>query len=292
MNRKEFNKRIQAVLRPEVLQEKRALVVGGGSGGGRVATELGRLGVSLILIDRPGETLQEHNIVRHELGYRALGQSKIKGLARHIHNLNPITRIDCVDLDVTAQPDKFRALLTRTRPHLVLACTDNQESKHVIDEIAVPSGIPVIGGAVYDGGVGGEVYLVRPGGPCYGCITEQLQLRTRPRKSEAPLDYNNLDGSEIRSTAALNLDIAQIAIIHARFALNLLLGGDPDLIGLRVEPNLIVFANRRVENIFERPFHAEFFQIKRRQDCLICGKRSADVEPAAEHIRLSLNNQG
>jgi molybdopterin/thiamine biosynthesis adenylyltransferase len=288
MNRKEFYKRMASVFRPEVLRHKQVVAAGAGSGGGRVATELGRLGTPLTLIDLPHETLEEHNIVRHELGYASLGQSKVTELARHIHNLNPDTPIECVELDITAQRQEFRALVEKLRPDLLLACTDNEPSKHVLNEIAVSLGIPVVGAGVYDGGVAGEVYTVRPAAACYGCIAEQLQLRRTGFNKKLNLDYSNLDLAELRSTAALNLDIAQIALIQARVALNLLLAGKPDLLGLPPEVNLIVFANRRAAGHFERPLHAEFFHIERNPDCLVCGDRTKTVDAEAERIRRSL----
>jgi hypothetical protein len=289
MNSTELYKRIESVFRPETLRHKNVIVVGVGSGGSRGATELGRLGTPLTLIDLPGEILEEHNIARHVLGYASLGQSKVTELARHIHNLNPDTPVKCVELDVTANRDEFLRLVENERPDLLLACTDNQPSKHAINEVAVRQGIPVVGAGVYDGGVAGEVYITRPGTACYGCIANHLQLQRSGLNKQLNIDYNNLDLAEIRSTAALNLDIAQIALLHARVALNLLLVGEADLIGLPQEVNLIVFANRRVPGHFERPFHAEFYHIERQPDCLVCGGQPGNVEVEANQILRSLN---
>ena len=243
MNEAEYYKRVDQIFRPEQLRTKKAMVVGVGSGGSRVASDLGRLGVSLTLLDRPGELLEEHNIVRHVLGYDALGKPKTTELARYIRNLNPNTVIECFDLDLTANQADFNRLVERVRPDLLLACSDNQSSKHVIDGVAVRLGIPVVGAGVYDGGIAGEVYITRPGAACYGCIAAELQLKDSAPKKPLNIDYNNFDLAETRSTSALNLDIAQIALIHARVALNLLLSGEVDLVGLPPEVNLIVFAN-------------------------------------------------
>ena len=285
MNSVEFYKRISPIFRPECLRRKNVILVGLGSGGGRVATEVGRLGVQLTLIDLPGERLQEHNIVRHELGYSSLGKLKTTELTKHIHNLNPETTIECLEMDVTAQTNEFRTLIKLRRPDLLLVCTDNESSKHVITQIAFEFGVPVVGGAVYDGGVAGEVWRARPGAACYGCITAHLQqTATRPKK-QLNIDYNSLNLPEIRSTCALNLDIAQIALIHARVALSMILDREEDLIGIPPQANLIVFANRLIDGQFNRPLHAEFFRIKRQPNCLICGQHSPeDVDSEAERI--------
>jgi len=194
-------------------------------------------------------------------------------------------------LDVTADQAEFQRLVERVCPDLLLACTDNQPSKHVINEVAVRLGIPVVGAGVYDGGIAGEVYATRPGAACYGCITAELQLKDSAPNKPLQIDYNNLDLDEIRSTSALNLDISQIALIHARVALNLLLSGEVELLGLPPEVNLIVFANRRVPGHFERPLHGDFFHIKNHPDCLVCGSPAQNVNAEAERILASLPGQ-
>ncbi|HEV2435688.1 MAG TPA: ThiF family adenylyltransferase [Verrucomicrobiae bacterium] len=288
MNEAEYFKRVDQIFRPEQLRTKKVMVVGLGSGGSRVASDLGRLGVSLTLVDLPGELLEEHNIVRHVLGYDSLGKAKTTELARYIRNLNLNIIIECVERDVTANQAGFRRLVERVRPDLLLACTDNQASKHAINEIAVRLGIPMVGAGVYDGGIAGEVYVTRPGAACYGCIAAESQLKDSGLKKPLNIDYNNLDLAETRSTSALNLDIAQIALIHARVALNILLSGEVDLLGLPPEVNLIVFANRRVPGHFERPLHGDFFHIKSHPDCLVCGLPAQNVNAEAERILASL----
>ncbi len=285
MNRGEFYKRVLPIFRPECLRNKNAIVVGVGSGGGRVATELGRLGVGLILIDLPGEVLEEHNILRHELGYPSLGKLKTEELAKHIHRLNPETAIECISLDVVAHKREFRDIVEAWKPELVLACTDNEPSRHLLSEVGVQRHVCVIGAAAYTGGIGGEVWISRPGAPCYGCITaHQQKSDTRP-KTQSTIDYTDLDLPELRSTCALNLDIAQIALIQTRVALNFLLNGQVDLLGLPEKANLIVFANRRLAGHFERPLQAETFHIPRQSDCLTCGNHSPEeIDLEAERI--------
>jgi len=288
MKETEYFKRISPIYHPEHLRKKKVIVTGLGSGGSRVGSELGRLGVALTFVDRPAELLEEHNIVRHVLGYESLGKPKTTEVARHIQNHNPNTPVECVDMDVTASQADFQKLVERVCPDLILACTDNQASKHAINHAAVQLGIPVVGAGVYDGGIAGEVYVTRPGAACYGCIAVELQLKDSAPKKPLNIDYNNIDLDEIRSTSALNLDISQIALIHARVALNILLAGEVDLLGLPPEVNLIVFANRRVSGHFERPLHGDFFHIEKHPDCLVCGSSLQNVNAEAERIISSL----
>ena len=287
MNRKEFLKRIEGVFRPEAIRGKKAIVVGTGSGGSRAASELGRLGISLILVERPGECLEEHNIVRHLLGYDFLGSPKAAAVARHIAQYNPSTAIKCTELNVTLQPSQFAELVRDGCPDVILTCTDNEQSKHAVDAVSVRFGIPTVGAGVYDGGVGGEVYLTRPESACYGCIANFLRLERHTPEKSVNIDYNNLNLDETRSTCALNLHIEQIALIQSTVALNLLLAGETDLLGLPSEVNLMVFANRRVPGAFERPLHCDFYSIPKNPACLVCGRHNGDGR-AADQILASL----
>ncbi|MDP7290510.1 MAG: ThiF family adenylyltransferase, partial [Phycisphaerae bacterium] len=79
MNRTEYYKRTLKVLNPDIAQAEVFLFDGVGSGGARGAEEAARFGVgTIILVDRPGERLEEHNIIRHTLGYRDLGRLKVE----------------------------------------------------------------------------------------------------------------------------------------------------------------------------------------------------------------------
>lgn len=287
MNRREFYKRISGVLNPRQLQTRKVAVIGLGSGGCRVAAELARLGVQLLLVERPGERLEEHNIVRHLLGYESLGKLKLDGMRNYLRNLNPSVRLTSWSLDVTAQAGLLEKRLARWRPDLVAVCTDNEQSKHAINQVALRLGIPQVGAGVYDGGIGGEVYRVTAGRACYGCIAEQLQLHRYTSEEPSP-DYNSLPTETVRSTCALNLDIEQIALLQSRLALDLLLGDNSGFLGLGPEVNLCVFANRVVPGTFARPLHGEFFSVARRQDCLDCGEPAGNIEAEAGRILAAL----
>jgi molybdopterin/thiamine biosynthesis adenylyltransferase len=290
MNPEAYYRRIRGVLHPEKLGGKKTFVVGLGSGGSRVAIELGRVGVELLLIELPGECIQEHNIVRYPLGYEFLGEPKNRAVARHIATLNPSTKVTVDDLDVSAEKEKFAGLVAKVKPDLVIVCVDNEQAKHAVNEVAVRIGVGQVGAGVYDGGIGGEITIARPTSACYACIADHLQLARQTPRTERNIDYNNLNASEIRSTCALNLDIEQIALIQARIALHLLLDGEPDLTGIPDEINLCVFCNRTVPNdpVLGRPLHCEFFHIPRNPDCLVCGASSPDVEAEAHRILKSL----
>jgi len=285
MNRTELFKRTESILKPETARTEVWAFIGVGSGGARVAEEAARFGVgTIILVDRPDEKLEEHNIIRHVLGYRDLGHLKVDAMRNHLLNINPDCAVETESLDVVADRQRLAEIVRRsTQAHL---CTDNERSKHVVNEEAVKAGVPLIFAGVFDGGCGGEVGRVMPDGPCYACMAHYLNRSGRFDEQRAPetFDYTNASGTE-KSTAALNLDIAQIALIQARVGLLTMLGRHDKAADLK--GNYILFGNRAVEGLFPRMLSSDLWAIPRDPGCLICGSAGMpdeDTEATAEAI--------
>jgi len=287
-NKRRFYQRIEGLLDPAELASRKVVVVGVGSGGSRVAAELGRLGLQLLLIERPKERLEEHNIVRHVLGYESLGKRKLPETIAHIRKLNPSARLSAKPLDVVEDKSIFARCLARWRPDLIAVCTDNEQSKHAVNQIALSLGIPQVGAGVYDGGIGGEVYRVGPGQACYGCLAQHLQLQRYTPAELLSHDYNTSNAEQAPSPSALNLDIEQIALLQCRMALDMLFGNTSMFLALPPQVNLLVFANRVVPGTFERPLHAEFFSVPAEPDCLECGRCNGGIEGEASRILSAL----
>lgn len=288
MNRDELFRRTQSILRPEIAHGETWAFIGVGSGGARVAEEAARFGVgTIILVDRPGERIEEHNIIRHVLGYRDLGRLKVEAMRDHLLNVNPGCCVEAVSLDVLADPRQLAAIVRRcTQVHL---CTDNERSKHTVNEAAVRAGVTMIFAGVFDGGCGGEVGRVVAGDACYACMAAWLNRSDRfDRHSDGQtFDYTSPAGSE-RSTAALNIDIAQIAIIQARVGLLTMLARHG--LAADLEGNYVLFGNRAVEGLFPRMLSSDIWRIARDPACLICGAAGmsdAEADAAAAQILMA-----
>ncbi|GEM_PF-3127307 len=170
-----------------------------------------------------------------------------------------------------------------TQVHL---CTDNEQSKHVVNEETVKNGGTLIFAGVFDGGCGGEVERVAKGGACYACSATYLNRSGRFDDQQAPetFDYTNPNGPE-KSTAALNLDIAQIALIQARVGLLTMLTRNG--LGADLDGNYILFGNRPVEGLFPKMLCSDVWNIPRDAGCLVCGTAGmseTEVDAAAEDI--------
>lgn len=267
----EYYRKTLGLLRPDWIRSKTVLAVGAGSGNGFALECLGRVGARLVVVDLPAERLEPHNLIRHVLGAHALGQLKVEAVPEHIRALNPAVQIRGVGLDVEAGKESFAALVMEERPAVIMVGLDNEQAKQAVNEVAVAAGVIQVIGGVYDGGVGGEICIIRPGDACYACMGAVLHRRNLPRR-EVDLDYNDLNLEEVRSTCALFMDIQQIALLQAKVVLSLLEHGDLAMLGIREAVNYIVFSNRQLEGTFARPLHAEFFAIPRNEECLMCAE--------------------
>src|SRR4051794_21243508 len=161
-------KRTRDVLRPDVARRWSVLVAGVGSGGARVAEEAARWGTGrVVLVDRPGERLEWHNVIRHPLGASSVGRPKVEAMRDRLLDINPDCQVEAHSVDVAAGGPGLDDLLAGC--DLAFGCVDNDAAAQALNLAAVRAGVPAVYGAVFHGGCGGDVIRCRPGGACYAC---------------------------------------------------------------------------------------------------------------------------
>jgi molybdopterin/thiamine biosynthesis adenylyltransferase len=161
---------------------------------------------------------------------------------------------------------------------------DREAPKYAINQFCMEHGLTVVFAGVYERGEGGDVCVIYPDeGPCYACWSEHLReglSDPMPKGGEVELDYGMIgpDGT-LAAEPGLWLHVVRIAATQADLALNLLL---EDTDAYREMPaNTVVLANSKLE-IYEgrmtQPYSAEWINIPRNPDCLVCGHlhRSSD----------------
>jgi molybdopterin/thiamine biosynthesis adenylyltransferase len=262
--------RLQGLFEVERLADRCVAVIGLGSGGSLVATQLARCGVGAMrLVDF--DRLETHNIARHVCGLRDIGRHKTRAVRDLLIDSSPIIRVETFEADVLAQPDVLERVVAGC--DLVVAATDSDRSKLAINRVCWSYEVPAIYGAAYNRAFGGDVfYAIPPDGACYDCFHRSVSdfFDTAP-KTEADLSPGYADPDRMADLVAepgLGIDIGVIALLLARVALMTLLhdGGAtlPEL-----PANWLLFGNR-AGWVFKQPLESLFVEVPKRPDCPTC----------------------
>lgn len=151
----------------ERLLASRAVVVGAGGLGSPVALYLASAGVGHItLIDH--DHVDATNLQRqiaHTLA--RVGQPKAESARVAMHAINPDVRIDTV----LQRADEILLDTLLPGADVVLDCTDNFATRHLINQACVRHGVPLVSGAAIRLAGQLAVYDSRQSdSPCYACI--------------------------------------------------------------------------------------------------------------------------
>ena len=226
----------------ERLLAAHAVVIGAGGLGSPVALYLASAGVGRItLIDH--DQVDATNLQRqiaHNL--ERVGSPKAESARTAMHAINPEVRIDAL---VRRADD---ALLDGLLPtaQLVLDCTDNFATRHLINRACVRHRVPLVSGAAirFDGQL--SVYDPRDASsPCYACV------------------FPETDGLEETRCATMGVFAPLVGIIgtlQAAEALKVLCG-----MGSRLVGKLMMLDGRGMD------FHT--IGLGRNPDCPVCGNR-------------------
>ena len=226
----------------ERLLAAHAVVIGAGGLGSPVALYLASAGVGHItLIDH--DTVDATNLQRqiaHNLA--RVGMPKAESAREAMHAINPEVRIDTVLQRADA------ALLDRLLPgsDVVLDCTDNFATRHLINRASVRHGVPLVSGAAirFDGQL--SVYDPRqPDSPCYACV------------------FPDTDGLEETRCATMGVFAPLVGIVgtmQAAEALKLLTGMGSRLVG-------------RLQMLDGRGMEFTEVKLARQAGCPVCGQR-------------------
>jgi molybdopterin-synthase adenylyltransferase len=225
----------------ERLLAAHAVVIGAGGLGSPVALYLASAGVGRItLVDH--DTVDATNLQRqiaHNLA--RLGMPKAESAREAMHAINPEVRVDTVLQRADA------ALLDQLLPgsDVVLDCTDNFATRHLINRASVRHGVPLVSGAAirFDGQL--SVYDPRqPASPCYACL------------------FPDTDGLEETRCATMGVFAPLVGIVgtmQAAEALKLLAGMGSRLVG-------------RLQMLDGRGMAFTEVQLARQPGCPVCGQ--------------------
>lgn len=151
----------------EALQASRVMIVGLGGLGSPVSLYLAAAGVGTLLLCDDDEV--ELSNLQRQIAHNknAIGMNKAVSAAQTIQAINPHVKVDTQTRRLSQ--DELRSKIEEL--DLVLDCTDNFETRHMINRICWQSRTPLISGAairwegqvaVFDANIAGS--------PCYSCL--------------------------------------------------------------------------------------------------------------------------
>lgn len=254
----------------EQLAEKKAAVVGLGSGGGFVALSLAMSGVGrFVLVDN--DALEAGNVTRHVADLRYVGQNKAAAVADLILNRNPLAQIDLREGLIEDHWDCLDDV------DILVVAVDHEQVKYAINEKCLEKGLSASYAGVYERGEGGDHVIITPfDGPCYACWSEATREGAKVSMNPVgDLDYGMI-GAEgtLAAEPGLWVNVTKVAGIQTDLIINELLRGTSAY--ETMPANTIIVANNYMDIIEGQendPHTGVWIDIARDPDCLVCGDR-------------------
>lgn len=287
--------RSAGLIENNALRKKRVLIVGLGSFGSQIAVDLAKAAVgSYALVDF--DKVERHNVVRHACSLRDVGRLKTDAVEELILGKNPYAKVDKLVMDVNDHPEEIETEVAKA--DLVVCATDNNQSRFLLSDIVSRLGKVCIYGRANTRAEGGDVFVQRPGGPCYACLvgmasfdaqSEEVSSREAGLRSGRIAAYTSPEDIEAIVQVGLAVDIAPITNMMVKIALvELSKGTNSGLASLQGEYayEYWMWANRRERRFqnwasFDHPGHLPTIlrwygvRISRDTKCPLCGNSEA-----------------
>lgn len=162
--------RNKGILETDVMGKKCAVILGCGSVGSLVAMELARSGVGhFVLVD--ADTLEYHNLCRHQCGLEDVGDLKVNALKRKLLNINPSVDVRTFGGIIQNIPKSILDEMCVPKETIFVGCADNRTADVYANKIAVYFDAAFLSIGFWERAYAGEIFYHIPGKgmPCYHC---------------------------------------------------------------------------------------------------------------------------
>ncbi|MDR1635588.1 MAG: ThiF family adenylyltransferase [Bifidobacteriaceae bacterium] len=203
-----------------VLTERKAVVVGAGSVGSRIAEDLVRCGVGKVTVIDP-DTVASVNLARSVYTMRDIGLPKAAALVAHLRAIN--SNLETAALECSIAETDPDSLLPDN--DLVVLATDDMQDQAYFAHWCYYLGIAHVACGIFRKGAAGEVTLVLPEAStsCWNCA---VGVGSMAAASRPPTDYG-LHGRLV-GESALGPSINIISSVASQVAVGVLAGpGSP-----------------------------------------------------------------
>ena len=218
-----------------LLAEKKVAIVGLGSLGSKIASSLARARVGRFeLVD--GDILHPGNLERHDADWRDVGRHKAELMAHRLRLIHPCVEAHSWQAALGAQVSSGEA----GNVHAALAACDllvdataNPDVFNHLAFIAMRSNRTLVWGAVYAGGLGGEVARSRPGKDpspydIRRVMTQFYEIADEPPPLPTGRGYDGSVGQD-GPLIATDADTSVVAAHMAAYSLDVLVDREPSV---------------------------------------------------------------
>ena len=215
--------RNKGILETPIMNTKRAVILGCGSVGSLVAMELARAGVGNFVLADP-DTLEYHNLCRHQCGIEGVGDLKVNALSRKIRNINPKANIKTFDGVIQNIPKEILDDFCIPGETVFVGCADNRTADVYSNRISIFYKASFVSIGFWERAYAGEIFYHIPGKgmPCYECaLGYGSNLSARAEANHHV--YSNQENIEgIKFEPGISVDINFITSIGIKLIIDIL----------------------------------------------------------------------
>ncbi len=214
--------RNKGILETDVMKKKCVVIIGCGSVGSLVAMELARAGVEkYVLCD--ADTLEYHNVCRHQCGIDDVGDLKVNALKRKILNINPNVNVKTFGGIIQNIPKEILDEMCTPFETIFVGCGDNRAADVYANRIAIYFDAAFISIGFWERAYAGEIFYHIPhkNMPCYKCALGSGDLSGRVEANHHI--YSNQENVEgVKFEPGISVDINFITSIGIKLIIDIL----------------------------------------------------------------------
>jgi len=269
---------------PAAIEQKSVLVVGCGSVGSFVASELVRAGVrNLCLVDP--DTIEGSNLSRTIYLHRDLGRPKVHALRDHLLAIFPDVAVTTHAATVQDLDEQFQRMCQDT--DIVVSAVDQPAASGRVNRVAYSANKPAVFVGLYRGAKGGEVITTLPGKTaCYHCSTGGVRKALDGSAEQVVRTQRDYGTNRLVAEVALGSDIHFVCAAATKIVLSMLARGSQGPLGdfierqlqeqgnyvmFGMEPNYYLFPSTHSTAVGQYAFQSIWLSTASDQDCGVCG---------------------
>lgn len=265
------------------LGKKKVAIIGVGSLGSVIASELARSGIkNFLLVDY--QKLEIQNIGRHDLTLRDIDKYKVDAVKEKIVDINP--EANCIALPLNILEDTSLLLKELLKYDLVISTIDEEDARYSIDSLLMFEGEKAVFAGVFYNAVSGYVIVSDKKIACLSCISRRIDFLAQNKEipdfeAIVPKDLKYNCGMPTFPGGSVNTHV--IAILASRISLDILLG-EREVNENGYPFNFYLLGNETFIQGEKRYFNG-FMDLRRYvlpgiENCFICGRNPelSDIE--------------